>query len=514
MATRAIGRQFHRAKLSNDIKTDPNNIGPFSNLCCCRHQRDTDYNSSDDVNNSSVSSSSKKEGYSNYDNNNLYSPLTTYNSDVLTATLPTRASTSRSVVSAPGTSNLAVLNPKKKRSIDVEGVRRRSSRASGGSYGRRSQSLSSVRWRTSAPCLSIAVDADHKKSDTAQEHNSGNPSARPFSGYQATTSLNPYFSESSQCPAVECDTANLCDAPCSVNSVVRTGLSTFSGGFLCTQCSTTSNGTGRCYCAASGDIHKGNTGNIKSHESSPTPQPAVPHHLQLHNNYGTHSAAAVGSLESCRGEFGGGPCRSLMLLNKKKSIISKVWRKRIKQPKSPTKSPSQCPLPMSETSTTPTTLPFYHVTSQFSRVAQPHLSQSHFLTSHASTSVFPCYSTEGHTSSPLLINGTDPALKASVEHVLNQLKFEQIKDLQQALESRSSTGPCVLVPREDVTVGGPSRGTLYSVSPIYLSLVVWRWPGLKRDVLLKSLPSCSRDPYSHCINPYHTAVSCLRHTGN
>lgn len=229
-------------------------------------------------------------------------------------------------------------------------------------------------------------------------------------------------------------------------------------------------------CSSSIGGHYTNTGNVTGHE----------HHLERpDNNNGTLNSSAVEGLEPCRGGAGGLPCCSLMLGNKKKSLITKAWRRRIKQPQTPSKTSSQCSPSLQQTSAVASAMQLPS-TKPIDRFAQHHLSQ---LSQNHCTNV----STE--------ITGNDSTLKSAVEHVLNQLKVEQLKDLNHSLETVSAGGPCVLVPKEELCVGENSR-----VSPVHLSLAVWRWSDLRSDALLRPIPPCTRDNFLCCINPYHSAV--------
>uniref|UniRef100_A0A6A7GAA8 Mothers against decapentaplegic homolog 6-like isoform X1 n=2 Tax=Hirondellea gigas TaxID=1518452 RepID=A0A6A7GAA8_9CRUS len=173
-----------------------------------------------------------------------------------------------------------------------------------------------------------------------------------------------------------------------------------------------------------------------------------------------------------------------MLGRKKKSVIKRIWRKRIQPPESPTSS--ECP-PSNHQSPSH---PLSSQTNCFAQHASSPLSQS----LATNTGVFPG-SPQNNTI------GNHSALKTSTLSILNQMKLEQLINLDCALE-KGRTGPCVLVPNEEITIRRDIR-----VSPGFLSLVVWRYPSLPCDTILKSVPPCTPDHLYSCINPYHHTVS-------
>lgn len=176
--------------------------------------------------------------------------------------------------------------------------------------------------------------------------------------------------------------------------------------------------------------------------------------------------------QSCSGGKAGLPCRSFMLRGKKNTLIKQTWRKRVKPSDSSTSS-ARC-----------------SSRSSLLLANGCHVTQSQTSSSAAAT---------GSSLHSML--GNPSALKTSALSILNQLDVPQLEIFNGALQT---PGPsqCVLVPNEDVAVGGVIR-----ISPAVLSLSVWRWPDLPIDVILRPIPPCSADSLHTCINPFHSAIS-------
>lgn len=222
-----------------------------------------------------------------------------------------------------------------------------------------------------------------------------------------------------------------------------------------------------------------NTGNAESNRLCVD---TVAPFTRPHNNNNIHDtpAAETNAPRLTCGGKAGSPCRALMLLGKKNTQIKQAWRKRVKP-------------------------------SDASAARCSSRSSLHLSPSAAQSSAFPSASQSQSSAGPSLQSmlGNQSALKTSALSILNQLDVSQLQDLNAALETASSSStPCVMVPNEEVTVGGAVR-----VPPAVLSLIIWRWPDLPIDVVLRPIPPCSSNSLHTCINPHHSSISCDTQSG-